>query len=162
MARAGKSKRNCHGGSSIAEFGPALGIILICFFFPMIDLLAMGVSYGLCMVLNHNQAHEAALLPNADATNAGGIVKKGIPDQWLDGMGRFVKLSGYPSTNVSYRNGVADASNNQDKFVTVSTTLTCNPFLPIPVPVLNVPGLNGPMTFTVTSECQLENPDYAP
>ncbi|MBX9937797.1 MAG: hypothetical protein K2Y32_01015 [Candidatus Obscuribacterales bacterium] len=151
--------RNKRGGASIAEFGPALGLILICIFFPLVDMLAMGVSYGLCMVLNYNQVHEAALIPSSEALNNAGPIKKGIPDQWLNGMGHFVNMSGYPSTNISYRNGIADASNNQDKIVTVSTTVVCNPFLPIPLPVVNVPGLNGSMTFTLTSECQMENPD---
>lgn len=140
----------------MAEFPVAMGIILVLFFFPLIDLLSVGVSYGLCMVLNSNQAREASLLKWSEADSAGGVVKKGIPDQWLGGMGKFVKLSGYPSTQIGYRDGESG-----DKIIKVSTTVTCNPFLSIPLPIANVPGLNGPMTFTVISERPMENPDYA-
>ena len=31
--------------------------------------------------------------------------------------------------------------------------------LPIPLPFANVPGLNGPMTFSIQSERPMENPD---
>lgn len=156
-----KKKARGIRGSQMAEFAPALMIILICFFFPMVDMLSLAVSYGLCMVLNYNQVHEASLLPWNSATSAGGVVQKAIPDQWLNGMGRFVKIVGYPQTNVTYRTvQTGGGKNPDDKIVIVSTTVVCNPFLSIPLPVLNVPGLNGPMTFTVVSERPMENPDY--
>ena len=147
------------GGSAIAEFGPALGIILICFFFPTIDMLAVGMAYGFVMVLNNNQVHEASLLPASESTNSNGMVKKGIPDAWLSGMGHFCNLSGYPATDVSYRDGTTGSDKVTDQIVIVKTTAVCNPFLPIPLPFANVPGLNGPMTFAISSERPMENPD---
>src|SRR5580698_7326886 len=93
-ARLGRKTR----GSAIAEFGPALWIILFFFFFPMIDLLSVGMSYGFCMVLNYNQVHEASLTPASQATSPSGMVMQGIPNQWLNGMGHFVKMSGSPQT----------------------------------------------------------------
>ena len=148
-------------GNQIAEFGPALWVLLIFIFFPMVDLLSMGVSYGLCMVLNFNQVHEAALLPFAEANNNSGTVKKGIPDKWMAGMGHFVNMSGFPSTVISYRDGQTDNNKTVDKIVGVETTVVCNPFLPIPIPIAQIPGINGPMKFTVYAECPMENPDYA-
>ncbi|HMO19707.1 MAG TPA: hypothetical protein PKC98_01925, partial [Candidatus Melainabacteria bacterium] len=127
---------------------------------PLVNMLSLAVSYGLCVVLNYNQVHEASLIPSADATSPTGIVRKLIPDQWLSGMGKFTNLSGYPSTNVSYKNGVTTGSETE-KIVAVQTTVNCNPFLTIPLPVANVPGINGPMAFTVYSERPMENPDYA-
>ena len=156
-----KCIRTGTGASGMSEFGPALGVLLIFFFLPLVDMLSLGVSYGLCMVLNGSQVHESSLLPAADATAAGGTVQKAIPDQWLDGMGKFVKVVGYPQTKVTYRNGEKGTDQVQDKIVTVETTVNCLPFLPIPLPVVDVPGLNGPMTFQITSERQMENPDNA-
>ena len=143
-------------GSQTAEFAVAMGVLLLLFFFPLIDLISIGVSYGLCGVLNSNQAREASLLKASEANDGNGLIRKGLPDQWLSGMGKFVKIVGYPDTAISYRDGQSG-----DKIVLVATTVTCSPFLPIPFPIGNIPGLNGPMTFTVASEKPMENPDYA-
>jgi hypothetical protein len=154
-------------GDSIAEFGPALLIVLMVLFFPMLNMLTLATSYGLGMVLNYNQVHEASLVSYNDANSPSGIVMKGIPDQWMNGMGKFVRLSGRPGTVVSYRDGASIAFEGAgktiapDKIVNVKTTLSCNPFLPIPFFIANVPGLNGPMTFVINSDRVMENPDYA-
>jgi len=157
-----KRGRTKVGASGMAEFGPALGVLLIFFFLPMVDMLSLGVSYGLGMVLNRNQCHEASLLPSTDANDPNGTVQKGIPDTWLNGMGKFVKQVGPIKTVVSYRSGEVGSDKVTDKIVSVSTTLNCSPFLPIPLPLVDVPGLNGAMTFQITSERQMENPDNAP
>ena len=162
--QAEKNKRiRSKKGSAITEFGPAIWILIICIFLPMINMLALALDYGLCMVLNHNQVHEAALLPSFDANKPNGAVKKSVPDLWLSGMGKFARVSSYPSTKISYRSGqnIVGVSNASDKFVRVETTVVCNPILKIPVPVINVPGLNGPANFTIISERPMENPDYA-
>ncbi len=161
-----RTLRSQLGASGLAEFGPALIVLLIAIFFPLVDLISVCVSYGLVVVLNNNQIHEASLLPYTDAGNPSGAVMKGIPDTWLGGMGHFVKKEGPILTQVGYRAGQksSDSGNNAivDKVVRVTTTVKCSPFLPIPLPVANVPGLNGPMVFTVSSERQMENPDFAP
>lgn len=156
MGRCRIKNRRSAGGSQMAEFPVAMGVLLIFFFFPLVDLVSVGVSYGLCGVLNGNQTREASLVKASEANNAGGLIKKGLPDDWLAGMGKFVKISGYPDTQISYRDGASG-----DKIIQVATTVTCNPFLPIPLPVVAVPGLNGPVTFTIASERPMENPDYA-
>ncbi len=148
-------------GSAITEFGPALGILLICFFFPLLNMLVLGVSYCLCMVLNYNQVHEASLLPMSDATSLNGPVCKDITDRWLDGMGKFVKTEGYPQTVVSYRDGHT-TNNVTDRIAMVQTTVKCQPTLSIPLFGASVPGLNAPMAFSVSSESTMENPDNAP
>lgn len=162
-----KNKMRTTRGGGTAEFGPGLFVLLLCIFFPLIDMLSMGVSYCLCMVLNYNQVHEAARLPNADATNPSGEVMKNIPARWKNGMGKFVKLAGEPTTVVGYRQGLGGGgqggvNNGQaDQIVTVRTTVPCSPFLPIPF-FIKVPGMNEPMTLQVFQECTMENPDYAP
>lgn len=160
MGRSTRSqRRKMSGGASIAEFGPALGLVLICFFFPMINMLSLALDYGLCMVLNINQVHEASLIAMSDATDNAGPVCKAIPDQWLNGMGRFVKIVGYPQTTVTYRDGETGPDNVTDKIVSVQTTVVCTPFLPVPLPCANIPGLNGPVTFSINAERPVENPD---
>ena len=157
----GRAARRISGGSSMAEFGPALGVVLLCLFFPMMDVLALGLSYGLCMVLNYNQVHEASLIDSADATSSDGPIFQEIPDKWANGMGHFVKLTSPPQTDVSYRDGEANANGDADKIVAVQTTVVCSPFVPIPLPIVNIPGVNGPVTFVICSERPMENPDYA-
>lgn len=152
-------------GAGIAEFGPAMLVLLICIFFPLCDLISMGVSYTLVMVLNYNQVHEASLIESGDAQNPSGSVKKGIPDVWKSGMGKFVNMSGNPQTEVTYRDGQTEsgtgANGAEDKIVRVRTTVTCNPFLNIPF-FVKVPGINAPFPLVVFQERQMENPDYAP
>ncbi|MDP3506989.1 MAG: hypothetical protein Q8T09_03290, partial [Candidatus Melainabacteria bacterium] len=146
--------------NSMVEFGPALIILLICIFFPLVDMLAVALAYCNGQVLNSNQVHEASLVDWHEAVSPNGTVCKGIPDQWLNGMGKFVKVSSPPSTLISYRDGES-TTGVTDKIVSVTTTLACTPFLSIPLPVFNIPGLNGPMVFSITSERPMENPDYA-
>lgn len=148
-------------GETIAEFGPALFILLICIFFPLIDILAMCVSYGLCVVLNTNQVKEAALLTGSSANSNSDIVKQGIPDEWANGMGRFVKMAEPVNTQIAYRTGETGTDQTTDTIVGVRTTVKCSPFLPVPVPFVTCPGLNAPMTFQITSERPMENPDFA-
>lgn len=161
MKRTHNLKRN-KKGVSIAEFGPALIVLLIFFFFPLVDLLAIALSFGICTVLNTNQAHEASLDKYQDAADPNGIVMKVIPTTWAAGMGRFVRSAGAPITTVGYRDGDKNSDGQIDKVVRVTTTVNCNPSVPLPIPVANIPGLNGPYTVTITSEKTMENPDYAP
>lgn len=161
MKRSRSINRN-KKGVSIAEFGPALIVLLIFFFFPLVDLLAVGLSFGICTVLNTNQLHEASLDRWQDAADPNGIVMKTIPTTWSAGLGRFVRAAGAPKTIVGYRDGDKNSDDQIDKVVRVETTVRCNPFVPLPIPVANVPGLNGPYTVTITAEKTMENPDYAP
>lgn len=148
-------------GSAITEFGPALGILLICFFFPLLNMLVLGVSYCLCMVLNYNQVHEASLVHMNDAVSLNGPVCKDITDKWLAGMGKFVRAEGYPQTTVSYRDGQT-TGNVTDRIAVVRTLVVCQPTLSIPLFGASVPGLNAPMAFSISSESTMENPDNAP
>lgn len=148
--RALLKKRN-RKGSALSEFGPALWILLFCLFFPMVNLLGLSISYGVCTVLNSNQVHEASLLHYSAAIRTVGPIKKGIPDQWLNGMGQFANLSRFPRTKLRYL--------SSSESVGVRTEFSCNPFLPVPIPVAKVPGINAPMNFTIYSERPMENPD---
>jgi hypothetical protein len=157
-----KTNRVNPRGSSIAEFGPALFVLLILVFFPVLDLLSVCFDYGVVALLNYNQVHEASLLPSDKANDPSGPVKKDIPDAWRHtGLAQFVKVVGAPETSISYRNGQSNDNNTTEKFVIVTTTVVCDPFVHVPIPAAKVPGLNAPMKFSTTSERPMENPDNA-
>jgi hypothetical protein len=116
-------------GSSIAEFGPALAILLFCLFFPLLDLLMLGFDYVACSNLNDLQTQKAAEVTPADAVDGEGPVRKALCATWQQtGFGRCVKLSGPPMTDISYRN-----ADDRERYVTVATTFVVEPFLNIPV-----------------------------
>lgn len=140
-------------GSSIAEFGPALGLLLLSIFFPLLDLVMLGFSYCQCLTLNSLQSQKAAELSQAQATDPRGSVCQALPSAWQQtGMGSFVKLTEAPNTQLSYQD-----ADKTDKFVVVSTTFTVQPFLNIPI-VPGVPGMSAPATFTVSSKRVVEDP----
>jgi hypothetical protein len=142
--------------------GPALFILLMMIFFPMLDLMGMAASYCSGMYLNVMQVKEAAVCQASDSLSTTGQVQKGVVDNWLqNGVGRFVKTTTPIHTNVIYTAGQTDPQTKiTDQFVTVTTTFSCQPFLTIPF-WIPVPGLSAPMTFTYSSQAQMENPDNA-
>lgn len=153
--------RGAHG-SAIAEMGPALFVLLLLIFFPLLDLVGMTVSYSACVYLNFMQTKEASVVPKAEASSPNGQVQKGVVDAWLHtGFGQFAKIKGNPETEVSYRDGAQDGNTKvTDKIVRVVTRVSCEPFLIIPF-TPGVPGLSAPMDFTISSEALMENPDHA-
>jgi hypothetical protein len=158
----GHKRRNCYA-ATLAEFGPALFILLLLFFFPVLDLVSICFAYGIVKVLNNNQVHEASLVPAEQAQDPNGMVKKGIPTQWHDsGLGKFVNVAGRPVTEISYRDGISsgDASSTA-KYVIVKTTVVCNPAVFVPFPIVKVPALNTPVPLHVVSERPMENPENA-
>ncbi len=157
-----KTNRRNRCGTAISEFGPALFILLLVIFFPVLDLISICFAYCIVMVLNYNQTHEASLLASEQANDRNGTIKRGIPDQWMKtGLGRFVKVSGFPATTVSYRNGLDNQDSTTEKNVVVSTTVDCDPFVFIPIPIAKIPGLNSAFSLNATSERPMEDPDNA-
>lgn len=155
-ARRAKRKRSSFGGT-IAETGPALFILLLMLFFPLLDLVAMGASYMSCVTLNDLQLREASLLPKAEAQSDTGAVKKKIPDDWKSkGIGAFVGLEKPVETTVDYVTGTKDKHERQDMLVRVTTNVRCRPFLTIPF-FPGIPGLGAPMDFRIQTERLVEN-----
>ena len=130
-------------GSALAEFGPALGIFLFGFFFPIIDLCGMFSSYACCMVLNTIQCREASLLSRKEALNPEGLIRHQIPRHWMaNGIGRFAAIKTMPKTTVTY------SGPDTMSLVTVRTECTVMPWLHMPLP-LQVGGMNAPVTFSI-------------
>jgi len=147
----GRRKR----GSAIAEFGPALFILLLCLFFPLLDMVALGLHYVACAQLVSLQTQKAAQVTRADAVNASGPVRGGLPDAWMKtGMGQFVRLAQRPNTEVKY-----DKIDDREENVIVSTTFQVPPLLMIPV-CPGVPGLGAPSTFVISSKRLMEDPEH--
>lgn len=147
-------------GSTILETGPALLILFMFFFFPLVDVFGMGVAYASCFTLNDLQCREAATLPKAQAESAGGIIKSEIVKQWRhSGLGAFVVAAGDPQTELKYFAGSTDKNGTQDQYVEVITTVTARPFLTCPF-FFPVPGMSAPVTFTISNRRMVENPHF--
>lgn len=156
-----QSSRKRDKGSTILETGPALLVLFMFLFFPVLDVMALGMLYTACYSLNDIQLREAANLPSAEATAANGIIKKVIPEKWLHtGLGAFVRAKGNPQTEVTYVDGQKDTTGTTDKFVLVKTTVTAHPFLLLPF-FFPVPGMSAPMTYSISTRRMLENPHFA-
>jgi len=159
MSKVVNQKRNARKarGSAMMETGPALMILFMFLFFPLLDVFALGVSYASCFTLNDVQLREAATLPQSQATDNNGIIKKAVVDQWLHtGLGAFVQCAGKPETKLSYYAGATDGNKTQDQYVEITTKVTANPFIRCPF-FFPVPGMSAPMTFEVSNRRIVEN-----
>ncbi len=139
----------------MSELAPALLFLLLAVFFPLLDLIALGLTYSAGATLTDLQADKAALFAATQANSDAGPVKSSVVSAWTQtGIGAFAHLVEPPATQISYpiTNGV--------QYVVVSTSITANPFLTIPF-IPGVPGLSAPMTFTFSSKRVLEDPSNA-
>lgn len=154
-------QRRNQSGNVIAETPPALFILFIVIFVPMLSLIALGVKYGVCYSLNVMQSNEAALIPASKATSDSGPIRLSIPKNWKEsGVGAFVDLNQeLPTTVLRYEKGQMGANGVQEQFVYVTTTFQLRPFISNDNPPFsNVPGLTAPLNFTIESSRPLENP----
>ena len=69
----------CVAGTSIAELGPVLFVLFVMILFPLIDLMAIGVTYSSGCVLNSLQVREAALLTASIVIAAIGVALMTLP-----------------------------------------------------------------------------------
>ena len=148
-------------GSTLVEFAPALFIMLVALFFPLLDLIALSTVYSVGASMNDAQLREAALLKRSQAQDATGPVMYTIPNAWKNsGLGRYAKIDSDINTSVSYADGPQDQYGNVEKFVCVATSFSVRPFLSVPIPI-SVPGLNADITFSFNSRRVLEYPPNA-
>jgi hypothetical protein len=152
---------------TLAEFAPALYVLLIVIFFPMLDIVGILLSYADCQYLNFILTRQAGLenilsLNNATppalqvsyafVTDPNGVFRTLI-NNWYNGIGHYTTRSLGDinvSANVDLTQGTAKL-----KYVTVVTTIVCNPLLPIPFPYA-IPGFNAPETFTISGTSVIE------
>ena len=167
-SRKNKRPRSCRG-SSIAEFAPAMYFLLLVGFFPMLDMIGVVLSYadceylhftlvrqaGLenCLSLDNTQTPPALVANPAFLTDPNGAFV-GLINNWYNGIGHFTTKS-LGDINVSATINPAMGTSTL-KYVTITTTVVCNPLVPIPFPML-IPGFNTPETFTMTGSSVIEN-----
>lgn len=152
---------------SIAEFGPALYLLLIVLFFPMLDMVGIVLSYADCQYLHFTLVRQACLenilsmnsatppqlqVSYAFVTDPNGAFRNLIVS-WYNGIGHYAtkNLNDITvSANVDLSQGTSKV-----KYVTITTTVICNPLVPIPFPYA-LPGFNAPETFTLTGSSVIE------
>jgi len=152
-------------GSAIAEFGPALYVLLFFVFWPMLNLLMLGLTYSDCLYLHNILLRQAAvenvLVKNSSgqlatdltcSTSASGSLNILIENWTNSGLGKFVNLLAMP-TQTAY----VDLSEGSQytKFIHVTLNVESQPFLNIPF-FLPVPGLNAPIQFVLSGRAVIE------
>jgi len=169
-------RKRSKSGSAIAEFGPAMFLLVMIFFFPFLDLIALALSYGDCLYLNSLLLRQASLeqilvpntLPSPPAppftfdyscsTSATGSLNN-IINQWMaSGLGQFASSGVMPTQSiyVDLSEGTKDSNGHyMCEYVHLTLDVQCKPFVPVPFFVA-VPGLNAPMTFEFHGRSVLE------
>ena len=148
------SRRRASRGSSISEFAPALMFLLFALFFPLLDMVALGLTYNAGFTLTDLQAEKAAVVSSTDAKSDTGPVKGKVVNAWMQtGIGSFTKLAAPPITDIAYPliDGI--------QYVSVTTTISANPFLTIPF-IPGIPGMSAPVNLTFSSRRVLEDPRH--
>jgi len=143
--------------------------LIILFFvglLPVLDMLGLMVSYGFGWYLNFVQGREAALtmvVRNGELTSASSQdtddALNELKESWLNsGFGNYTKatdvtqvalLEPLEGANSEVQPGTAQQAK-------VATTITMEPFLRIPF-VIDVPGLNAPVTFSYLTTRMVED-----
>ncbi|MBX9666824.1 MAG: hypothetical protein K2X93_04360 [Candidatus Obscuribacterales bacterium] len=134
-------RRNSQG-SAITETGPALFLLLIIILFPLLDLMYMGLAFGIVWYLNHLEVRELALRVPSESTQVLTDIDRLFVNQ---GLGRFV---GMTTGSITHPGGARRAG--APVMVTCQTNVTVLPFMSIPF-LIPVSGINQPVNFVVTS-----------
>ena len=155
----------------MAEFGPALILILIVFLFPMIDLIYLCIAYAAGWYCNHLVVREVACHNPTDVAAMSTAITTATTAWGASGLSTFIG-------NPSVTNNVAfivvskpvlggsetvtgtfpfpPAAPNPTQTVTtatyvgyctVTTTMSVKPFVTLPW-IGDVPGINAPISFT--------------
>ncbi len=166
IAKSTKRKRT----GSIAEFGPALFVLLVLIFFPMIDLIQMGVAYMSCNFMNEQQLnHLSTNLQVVTNTSSSGFpafsaYSIGIAVNDLNTFRTFLNHSAFARlANIVPLGSISAANIGQPiyrptentYYVQFSSTITSNPFLFIPF-FHGIPGIGAPYTYTIAGEKPVE------
>ncbi len=147
-------RRRCRG-SAITETGPALFLLLVLIFFPMLDLLGLAVGYIMSGNFHDYMIRELALsappgiaVPDPSIQTQAQARAKVIQEFGSSGFANFLKMTpaDLQVPSITY----IPNSANPD-FVQCTTTCIVRPFISIPF-FGNVPGINAPFPFTITTQ----------
>lgn len=152
-------------GSAITEFGPAMFVLLIVFFFPMLNLIALALSYTDCLYLNYLLLRQAGLertlvidssgklVPDYTcSTDPNGSLNRIITAWQANGLGQFASTGSMPKQTIYI---VLAEGTPSVKYVHLNLSVDVKPFLPVPFPIA-VPGLNAPVTFNYSGRSIIE------
>ncbi|MBI2812118.1 MAG: hypothetical protein HYX67_14980 [Candidatus Melainabacteria bacterium] len=139
-------------GQAISETGPALFVLLVMIFFPLLDVLAMGLQFCCSWYLNHEATHELAVSKFADWNTALDQIKQKFDNT---GVPKFAHMVGGQHTFTSIP---ADVATGLPAQVNNKTSVTCKPFLNIPL-FFPVAGVNQDITFSFTTVATWETYD---
>lgn len=131
-------------GSALTETGPALFILFIAIFFPLIDLLAMGVAFAIVWYLNHLEVRELAVRNPTETTQVLTDVDRLFTST---GFGTYIGLT---MGRISHPLPGQAVYAGTPRTVTCRTVCTVDPFVTVPF-FAAIPGLNTACTFQVTS-----------
>lgn len=151
----------CASGSTISEFAPALFLVFLFGFFPVINGIFIGVDYASARYLNELQLREAQKLPRSKCIDSNGSVVVGIPNQWHQSLlGGLANSNQAVVTQITYKpvpwQPVGSNQSVDFWFVSIDTTVSFRPFLSIFL-FKGVPGLGSPITFSVSGRRPVEN-----
>ncbi len=181
-----KARYNSCCGAVTEEAVAALYVLFLFLFFPLMDLAAMGLrSFFLWFACEQGAMAGAkgSIWTTTSAASSGNMYTNNyytsIQTQAINTANSVVKMfSGItvtsgptltviaqpiPNTNAPTMNFTPSTSTFLDKslyvpILQVTMTGTIQPFISIPFIPISVPGLNAPLTMTVYSEQQIENP----
>lgn len=154
-------------GSAITEMAPAMFILLMVFFFPAVNLVALGLGYADCLYLHDLLLREAALqkvliinpsppppysVDYSCSTDPNGPLNELIKSWSSQGLGRFVQTNNTPTQKIYI--DLTEGSNNA-RYVHCDLYIEIRPFLALPFP-LKVPAINAPVPFTITGKRVIE------
>jgi hypothetical protein len=144
-------------------------ILIMVFFFPLLDLIGMAAEYGDCLYLNSLLLRQASLenllVMNTSAvppalttdlscsTNPSGSLNT-IINAWMNGgLGQFASSGTMPIQSITV--DTAEGTPNC-KYVHLTLDVECKPFVYVPF-FLRVEGLNAPITFEFHGRGVIEN-----
>ena len=132
-------------GEAIAETGPALFVLLILIFFPLLDVLGMSAQFAAAWYLNQAVTRELACVREQGAD--GGASAQAITNDWrTTGIGHFVNPRNVVH-QVAYQAG---AGSGDVPTVRCTTTVTVPPFISVPW-FTPIPGVSADMTISFSN-----------
>jgi len=141
-----KRLRRSRQGNAIAEFGPAIFILLIMILIPMMVLIYVGLGFACGWYLNYMSTRSAAVVKTPTMQQACDLQYQAWMQSGLPYFCGATLISNTPIRNVT------NAATGQG-FVDVTTVIQIQPFVSIPMVPM------GPWTFTYKGERPIEEYD---
>lgn len=148
-------------GSAMSEFGPAIFLLFVFGFLPVVDFIAMGMNYASAYYLNELQLREAQKVPRSSCIDTNGSVILTIPQSWRNSMlGGLADNDKAVTSQISYQPvpwvPVGSTQTVNLWFVSINTTVSFRPLFAIPF-FKGIPGLSAPYSVVVGGRRPVEN-----